>query len=162
MLLLCGPTAAGKNTVGRLLAQQQSRCAVVDFDLIRVMFVEPHRAPWQGEEGRHQQELGIELVCQVALGLHKAGWKVIILDVVTNDVYPIYRGRLQAVNLRTVQLLPTFEETSRRFHERGPVLGPEEFVQVYRDQEAFSEAELRIDNSHLSPQAVVERIQAYL
>ena len=162
MLLLSGPTASGKNTVGRLLAQQQNRCAVVDFDLIRVMFVQPHRAPWQGEEGRHQQELGIELVCQAALGLYNAGWKVIILDVVTNDVYPIYRDRLQAVNLRTVQLLPTFEETSRRFHERGPVLGPEEFVQVYQDQEAFSGAELRIDNSRLSPQAVVERLQAYL
>ncbi len=45
MLILSGPTAAGKNTVGRVLAQRRRRCAVVDFDAVRAMFVQPHRAP---------------------------------------------------------------------------------------------------------------------
>ncbi len=58
MLILSGPTAAGKNTVGRVLAQRRRRCAVVDFDAVRAMFVQPHRAPWQGTEGRAQHLLG--------------------------------------------------------------------------------------------------------
>ena len=52
ILILTGPTAAGKNTVGKLIAYQRERCAMVDFDLVRTMFVQPHLPPWMGEEGK--------------------------------------------------------------------------------------------------------------
>ena len=72
MLILTGPTAAGKNTVGRLLAYQRHRCAVVDFDLVRAMFVQPHQPPWMGEEGKMQQILGVQHVFNLAIGFAKA------------------------------------------------------------------------------------------
>ncbi|HSH79595.1 MAG TPA: hypothetical protein VLA19_13810 [Herpetosiphonaceae bacterium] len=68
MLILTGPTAAGKNTVGTLLAKQRERCAVVDFDSVRAMFVHPHRASWQGAEGKAQHLHGTHLVCLLAEG----------------------------------------------------------------------------------------------
>ena len=162
MLLLTGPTAAGKNTTGRLLAQQQERCAVVDFDLVRAMFVQPHRAPWQGAEGRAQQLLGIQHVCQIALGFHAAGWKVIVLDVVTNDIVQYYQMALQSVNLVIVQLLPSLPETARRFYARGPVLTDAEFEQVYREQVQFRFAAQRIDTTALSPEAAAEQLRGYV
>ena len=162
MLLLTGPTAAGKNTVGRLLASQQERCAVVDFDLVRAMFVQPHRAPWQGLEGKAQQQLGIQLVCDLALGFAAAGWKVVVLDVVTNDVVHLYQHALQSVSFRIVQLLPSFEETTRRFSARGPVLTDDEFRQVYHEQVQFRYAHRRIDTTTLAPEAVAEQLMDYL
>lgn len=62
MLLLTGPTAAGKNTIGQLLSKYYSHCAIVDFDVINQMFAHPHYAPWQGEKGRQQKQLGIDLL----------------------------------------------------------------------------------------------------
>ena len=162
MLLLTGPTAAGKNTVGRLLAAQQERCAVVDFDLVRAMFVQPHRAPWQGAEGKAQHQLGIQLVCKLALGFAAAGWKVVLLDVVTNDVVQVYQHALQSISLVIVQLLPSLEETTRRFTARGPVLTDDEFRQVYQEQAQFRYADRRIDTTTLSPEAVVEQLIVFL
>ncbi len=162
MLLLTGPTAAGKNTAGRLLAQRQARCAVVDFDLVRAMFVQPHRAPWQGDEGRAQQMLGIRLSVQAALGFQQAGWKVIVLDVITDDVFPLYTELLAGVPFSVVQLLPSLAQTRRRFEARGPVLTQAEFEQVYAGQLAFTHADLRLDTTHLTPEAIAERLLGFL
>ena len=82
MLLLSGPTAAGKNTVAQQIARQRERCAIVDFDAVRAMFVHPHLAPWDGEAGAAQLLLGVEQVCGLAHGFARAGWDVIVLDVV--------------------------------------------------------------------------------
>lgn len=56
ILILTGPPAAGKSTLGPLIAKQRRRCAVIDVDWVRAMLVQPHIAPWLGEEGMAQQE----------------------------------------------------------------------------------------------------------
>lgn len=162
MLILSGPSAAGKNTTGMLLARQRERCAVVDLDLVRAMIVQPHRAPWQGAEGAHQQRLGVQQTCRLALGFADDGWEVIILDVLSSATLALYRAHLAPIQPRIVQLLPTWEECRRRFQARGPVLTEEEFAMVYRDQEAFSEYDLRIDNTNIKPETVTAQLAALL
>ena len=100
MLLLLGPTASGKNTVAKELAYQLERCAVVDFDLVRAMFVHPHKTPWDGEEGSSQQHLGTHMVCDVAERFEAAGWDVVILDVPSSETLKIYRQRLSDSRLK--------------------------------------------------------------
>ena len=158
MLILTGPTAAGKNTVGSLLAKQRERCAVVDFDVVRAMFVQPHRAPWQGAEGKAQQLLGTHLVCLLAEQFTRAGWDVIILDVVSEETASLYRRLLNAFQPTIVQLLPAFAELQRRFYQRGPVLTDAELAHVYAEQCALTQIDVQIDNTHLSPNDVVQQI----
>ena len=162
MLLLTGPTAAGKNTIARALAMRCERCAVVDFDLIRVMFVNPHCPPWMGEEGHAQAILGAELASRVALGFHHAGWKVVLLDVITNDVYPAYAKALEAVPFTVVQILPALDENQRRFDARGPVLTQDEFVRVHERQRQFRYASRVIDNTRLAAEIVAAELEQYL
>ncbi len=94
MLIISGPTASGKNTVGHQLAKRRERCAIVDFDLVHQMFVKPHQPPWAGEEGKAQQYLGVKQVCGLADDFDEAGSEVIILDVLSTETVKIYRNLL--------------------------------------------------------------------
>ncbi|MDF3033353.1 MAG: hypothetical protein K0R76_307 [Alphaproteobacteria bacterium] len=162
MMILTGPTAAGKNTISHIIARSCSQCAVVDFDAIRNMFVNPHLTPWDGEEGKAQQYLGIQHVCKVALGFKKAGWKVIILDVLNNNTLQEYYRSLPGQAIRVVQLLPTFEELNQRFLTRGRCLTDQQFRWVYEEQCNLTSYDLRIDNTDLAPLEAAKIIENYL
>jgi guanylate kinase len=162
MLILSGPTASGKNTVGNLLAQQRERCAVVDFDLVRAMFVQPHAPPWLGEEGKVQQLLGVKQVCGLAEGFAENGWEVVILDVLSEETARIYRQFLSQYNPKIIQLLPAFTELTRRFCERGACLTEKEFAMVYKEQNRFTNYDFRIDNTDTVPEKVVETLKILL
>jgi hypothetical protein len=162
MLILSGPTASGKNTVGDLLARRRERCAVVDFDLVRAMFVQPHAPPWLGEEGNMQQLLGVKLCCKLAEGFAENGWKVIILDVLSDKTARMYQRLLHQYNPKIVQLLPELDELNRRFCERGACLTNEEFAMVYEEQTSFANYDLRIDNTDVVPEEVVGMIHHLL
>ncbi len=79
-----------------------------------------------------------------------------------NETLPIYRECLAAVTFRVVQLLPSFEETRRRFDARRPVLTDDEFAQVYRDQVSFNLADIRLDTTRMDPEATATRVAPYL
>jgi adenylylsulfate kinase-like enzyme len=162
MLILTGPTAAGKNTIGKLLAVRRKRCAVVDFDLVRRMFIQPHQPPWAGEEGKSQQMLGVRQVCKLAKGFAAAGWEVIILDVLSNETAKLYKRLLKNVDFNIVQLLPAFEELKRRFYERGACLTDEELQMIYQEQSEFTGYDLRIDNTAAPPETVAKTITPLL
>ncbi len=162
MLIISGPTASGKNTVGHILALQRERCAVVDFDLVRKMFVKPHQPPWAGEEGKGQQFLGVKQVCSLAENFGKAGWEVIILDVLSTETVKIYWQLLSQNNLRIVQLLPTFEELNQRFYQRGACLTDNELKMVYDQQSDYTNYDLRIDNTFINPDEVTKLISHLL
>jgi hypothetical protein len=158
MLILTGPTASSKNTVGRFVATARERCAVVDCDVVRAMLVQPHRAPWQGDEGKAQQILGARLVSMLAERLALAGWEVIVLDVLTAETAALYRDLLQRFKPVIVQLMPTFDAVQRRSDRRGPLLTDAEFHMVYQAQSAFTEYDARIDNTNLEPAEVAARL----
>jgi hypothetical protein len=162
MLIITGPTAAGKNTVATLLAKQRERCAVVDFDLVRSMFVQPHHPPWAGEEGEAQHILGVQQVCSLAERFAEAGWEVIILDVLSDTSSEIYRRLLGRFFPRTVQLLPAYAELRRRFHARGAVLTEDELKAVYERQVTFTKYDLRIDNTCMGPREVASQVAPLL
>lgn len=69
---------------------------------------------------------------------------------------------LAGVPFSVVQLLPSLAETRRRFEARGPVLTQAEFEQVYAGQLAFTHADLRLDTTHLTPEAIAERLLGFL
>jgi hypothetical protein len=162
MLIITGPTAAGKNTVAVLLAKQRERCAVVDFDLVRGMFVQPHRPPWAGEEGEAQQALGVRLVCSLAESFAAAGWEVIILDVLSDETAGTYRRLLGRFSPKVVQLLPAYGELRRRFYERGAVLTEDELKAVYEGQLKYTKYDLRVDNTDVGPLEVVSQLAPLL
>lgn len=83
-LLLTGPPAAGKSTTARDLGKMRERAAVIDVDDIRQVVISGHAAPWDGEEGRLQQRVGVENACDLAQRLHSVGIDVVIADVVAD------------------------------------------------------------------------------
>lgn len=161
MLLLTGPTAAGKNTISHIIAKFHSPCAVVDFDLIRKMFVHPHLTPWEGEEGKKQQLLAIHQVCQLAISFKESGWEVIILDVLNNETLKVYNNLLCNYSLRIVQLLPSYEEVYKRFLSRGRCLTDEQFRDVSEEQVALCNYHLRLDNTNIDPETAARIIHQH-
>lgn len=73
VLILTGPPAAGKNSTASIFAKELSRCAVIDVDVVRWMVVQPHKAPWDGDEGKAQQKLGVQNACALARNFIDAG-----------------------------------------------------------------------------------------
>lgn len=158
MLILTGPTAAGKNSIAKEVAKRLSSAAIVDFDLVRSMFVKPHWTPWDGVEGLGQQRLGIEMACDIAKKFASNGYFVIILDVLTFLRAGIYLDSLAAYNPKILQILPTFEENKNRFYARGRCLTDKQFISVYQQQSDFDQIDSRIDNTKLSPTELAEII----
>ena len=157
VLILTGPSGAGKNTVADRLVQQRSRCALIDVDLLRLMIVQPHAAPWEGPEGRSQHRLGAQNACALAINFVQIGLDVVILDILVAETARIYRQELDIFNPRIVLLLPTWAEIERRNQAR-PRLTADEVRLLYDWQQAFTQYDERIDNTDLSPDELAERL----
>lgn len=158
LIILCGPTGTGKNTVAEIVAQQRERCAIVDFDMLRNMFRKPHLTPWDGEAGQRQNNLGAEHACMVATSLLTNGYDCIVLDVLNDQTAALYRERLERFDPLVVQLLPTYEEIVRRNGTRSRRLTDAELRMVYESQAEVSDYDVRIDNTHLSPEETAKMV----
>src|SRR3990167_6380131 len=95
LLILTGPAGAGKNTIAELAAKKREKCAVIDVDTIRWFLRNPHKAPWEGEEGKTQQFLGVKNACTLAENFLKENCDVIILDVINDETAKLYRELLK-------------------------------------------------------------------
>jgi predicted kinase len=93
-LVITGPAAAGKNAVASQIAELVPALAVIDIDAVRWMILKPHVAPWGGDEGRRQQELGVRNGCQLAKKFVESGFPTVVVDVVTTWTAPLYRDLL--------------------------------------------------------------------
>ncbi len=162
VLILTGPTASGKNTVGQLTAEQLERCAIVDVDLVRWMVRMPHKAPWEGAEGARQQRLGVSNACLLAKKFVSASYSVVILDVLTNATVRQYRTDLESVPHKIVMLLPTFVEARRRSRGRGERLTVEEEQMIYDWQQQLADVDEHIDNTALTAEMVVSKLVTWL
>ena len=97
--ILTGPAASGKNTISKILAKKKERCAVIDVDTVRQMYVQPHKAPWDGEEGKAQQRLGVENTCLLTKNYSQQNIDVVILDVLTDGTANLYKKNLGEVKI---------------------------------------------------------------
>jgi hypothetical protein len=160
VLILTGPSAAGKNTIAAEYAQRtSSRCAVVDVDVLRWMVLKPHVAPWHGDEGRKQHRLGVENACNVAKNFCQEGFDVLILDIVSEEHAHVYKGALAFAHPRIIRLMPTYEEVLRRNDGRlSVVLRPEEIDFLYEMQRDLRSFDLSIDNSEIPAREIAEKL----
>lgn len=156
--ILTGPAASGKNTISKILAQKKERCAVIDVDTIRQMYVQPHKAPWDGEEGKAQQLLGVENTCLLAKNFVKNNIDVVILDVITDETANLYKKNLGEVKI--ILILPTFEEAQKRFNRRPPTITNEEFKMIYQWEENLTVFDQKIDNTALSAEETADKLSA--
>lgn len=154
ILILTGPPASGKTTIGPLIAKQLERCAVVDVDLLRAMVVQPHVAPWHGAAGQAQLELGAHNACALARNFRQEGFAVVILDVLTDTTAQLYRSMLHDLEPAIVLLLPTLATALQRNQARGQWLTDDEVRLLYTWQQALTRYDHQIDNTDLSPQIV--------
>src|SRR5579884_3656449 len=153
IIILTGPPAAGKNTIASLLAQRVPRCAIIDVDLVRWMVVQPHKAPWEGDEGKNQQLLGIRNACQLAHNFIEADFNVLILDVLSQDTALLYKLLLAPHKPAIVLLQPTFAEIASRNRLR-PRLTDEQIRMLYKQCADFTDYDERIDNTNVPAEQI--------
>lgn len=137
------------------LASRLQRCAVIDVDLVRWMIVQPHRAPWEGEEGRYQQVLGVQNTCLLTHNFLEANLTVLILDGLSSETAVLYKTLLAASAPKIVLLLPTFEEITRRNRAR-PRLTDEELSLLYEQNIHFTLYDEKVDNTTMPAEQFVE------
>jgi hypothetical protein len=155
--ILTGPSAAGKNTIGYIYAGQFSQsCAVIDGDQVRWMYTQPHIAPWVGDEGLRQHQIGVRHGSMLARSFNSLGLEVILLDVLWADLAGIYRNELLGLPVRIVRLLPTLEECLRRHHQRPPSISDDEVKWTYDHTAVLTDYDLTLDSTHLSAEQVAK------
>jgi len=156
---LTGPPCAGKNTIAALVTKKINRCAVIDVDVVRWMVLQPHKAPWDGEEGKAQQMLGVENACTLAQNFAYADFDVIILDVLTNETANSYKVKLQGFDVKIVLLLPLFDEIMKRNVIRGKRISDEEVEMLYNWQKELSIRDICIDNSNVTAENIAVQLK---
>ncbi|MEV0797832.1 hypothetical protein AB0I34_09080 [Kribbella sp. NPDC050281] len=93
------------------------------------MVVSGHAAPWDGEDGRRQQRLGVENACSLARNFVAQDIETVMSDVITQDTMLLYRQWLP--NAVVIRLHVTRDEARRRAMSRTQYLTGEEFETLH-------------------------------
>jgi cytidylate kinase len=121
VVLITGISAAGKSTIGDLLARRFERSVHVRGDVFRRMVVagrEEMAAP-ASDEARRQLRLRYRLGATVADAYHDAGFSVVVQDVVLGPVLAEYVESIRSRPLVVVVLAPRPDVILRREAERA-------------------------------------------
>lgn len=156
ILLLTGPPASGKTTIATSMASRGTgSLAIIEVDDVRAMIVQPHSAPWDGDEGQRQQFLGVRNASVLAQNFDISGFNVLIVDAATNETLSRYREELALI---VVRLLPNWEQTMIRSQARNEPLRFHERELLYEQQKTLEAVDITIDNSTLAPDIVAGRL----
>jgi len=158
LFILTGPPGAGKNTIASQFLQKLTKYAVIDVDSVRQMVVQPHKAPWEGVAGKAQQELGTHNASMLAVSFLRAGYSVLVLDVITDRTAKIYKQQLRGLDPKIILLLPKFKEVQKRNRNRPPRLKDKEIKMLYRWQQELTVFDKKIDNTNVSATQVVKQL----
>ncbi|TDD21927.1 hypothetical protein E1294_13555 [Nonomuraea diastatica] len=154
VLVLSGPPAAGKSTLGRRLAGTRARCAFIDVDDVRQLVVAGAVAPWKGAEGRRQRRLSAANACSLAGNFVDAGMDVVVADALNEETLAVYRASL---DLLVVRLRVAYGQARERVVGRPVHLTRDEFAMLHREQEAVAGADLWLDTTDLTADETVGR-----
>jgi hypothetical protein len=102
---------------------------MIDVDDVRHLIVAGHAAPWEGENGLLQQQLGVSNACDLARRFYAAGIEVVLADFVTSTTAALYRRHLQDVQI--IRLRLPLAEGHRRARQRPVHLTKQEFDDLY-------------------------------
>lgn len=121
VVLVSGVMAAGKSTVGDVLAGRWERGVHLRGDVFRRMIVSGQvgMEPGAGDEAGRQLELRYRLAVQAAETYARAGFAVVLQDVVLGSYLSMVVELLQVRPLHVVVLAPAPDVVARREADRA-------------------------------------------
>jgi predicted RNase H-like nuclease/chloramphenicol 3-O-phosphotransferase len=159
VFVITGPMAAGKTTVGRLLAE---RGVHLEGDIFRRSIVAGREeiTPALSPEALAQLRLRYRLAASAADAYFEEGFTVVLEDVIAGPLLPEFLTLVRSRPLHVVVLLPPIETLAARETARGAA-GYSRWS-VDQLHEAFATGTSRIglwlDTSHQTPEESVEAI----
>ena len=116
VFLLSGPSAAGKSTVGRLLAERFPRGVHLEGDVFRRSIVSGREemTPAAPAEALAQLRLRYRLAAAAADTYAQARFTVVVEDVIAGPLLAEAAGLIRSRPLRVVVLLPSLEAVAAR------------------------------------------------
>jgi len=165
VFLITGISAAGKSTVGELLALRFERGVHVKGDVYRRMVVSGrvHMRPGAPPEAERQLDLRYRLGASTADAYFDAGFDVVVQDIVMGPSLQTYVDRIRSRPLHVVVLVPRVEVVAAREEGRAKSayvsdLGPADLDSYLREQ--TPRIGLWLDTSDQTPEQTVEEIIA--
>jgi GrpB-like predicted nucleotidyltransferase (UPF0157 family) len=162
--LITGPMAAGKSTVGRLLAARFERGVHLEGDVFRRSIVSGREemTPDPSPEALDQLRLRYRLAAAAADTYFEAGFSVALEDVVAGPLLGDYRTMIRSRPCHVVVLLPSVEAVTAREAARDHKgYGAWTIEQLY---DGFVTTTPRVgiwlDTTSLTPEETVEEIVA--
>lgn len=156
-LILTGGPAVGKSVTARALAKGRQRCAVIEVDDVRQLVVTGAAAPWEGEEGREQQRLGVTNACSLARNFLAVGVEVVVADALTPETCDLYRQELPGCLI--VHMTVGLPEAIRRAASRKVWLTDDEFRMLHEvDAANPPDADHRIQVDTLDLQIQAQKV----
>jgi predicted kinase len=162
MFLISGPSAAGKSTVARLLAQQFSRGVHLEGDVFRRSIVTGREDPLPivSTDAERQLRLRYEIAVGAADRYFAAGFSVVVEDVIAGPLLAECVALSQSRPLHTVVLLPTANVLAARDAARRESGYAVWSVQELHDLFATRTPRVGhwLDNSGQTPEETVDEI----
>lgn len=118
IIVVTGIQAAGKSTVSRLLARRFARGVHVEADVLQHMIVSG--GEWVREPGvpsgeaERQLRLRLDSMCLLGRSFYRAGFTVVLDDIILGDRWTQLQEALQDVPFSLVVLAPNVETVTRQ------------------------------------------------
>ncbi len=168
IVVITGVQAAGKSTVGRLLARRFRRGAHVEADVLQQMIVagaEGVQEPGEprGEAAR-QLRLRLKHMCLLGRSFYDAGFTAVLDDIILGDRWQHLQEEMRGYPFSLVVLAPGLDAVRARDETRPKQLLGDAWAR-YLDhalRTTLAGEGLWIDSTHQSPEETVEQILADL